>query len=127
MTPDEHLFKQILETFSTELESLLMLITDHLKKIERDESVSDLSQMKEEISRAGRNIKVSALSVGIDELGKTAEYVEKLFEPSQTVSPERIHLTFRAINGMREILHDFIEKSHFQPSFMPYYINSNRR
>ncbi|AWN72987.1 TPA: chemotaxis protein CheA [Legionella anisa] len=110
MTPDEHLFKQILETFSTELESLLMLITDHLKKIERDESVSDLSQMKEEISRAGRNIKVSALSVGIDELGKTAEYVEKLFEPSQTVSPERIHLTFRAINGMREILHDFIEK-----------------
>ncbi|MCE0721940.1 MULTISPECIES: chemotaxis protein CheA [Legionella] len=110
MTPDDHLLKQILETFSTELESLLMLITDHLKKIERGESVSDLSQLMEQISRAGRNIKVSALSVGIDELGKIAECVEKLFEPSQTLSPERIHLTFRATDGMREILHDFREK-----------------
>ncbi|OEH48109.1 hypothetical protein lpari_00908 [Legionella parisiensis] len=110
MTPDDHLKKQLLETFSTELESLSTLITDHLKKIERGESKSDLNQLMEEISRAGRNIKVLALSVGIDELGKIAGYVEKLFEPSQTISPERINLTFRAIEEMRETLHNFIEE-----------------
>ncbi|HHF7367687.1 TPA: chemotaxis protein CheA [Legionella bozemanae] len=110
MTPDDPLLKQVLETFSTELESLLALITDHLKKMEHGESISHLNQKMEEISRAGRNIKVSALSVGIDELGKIAEYVEKLFEPSQIVSPERINLTFRAVEGMRETLHNFIEK-----------------
>lgn len=110
MTPDDHLLKQMLETFRTELESSLTLITSHLKKIERGASMSDLNQMIEEISRAGRNIKVLALSVGIEELGKIAECVEKLFKPSQNVSPERIRLTFRAIDGMRETLHDFIEK-----------------
>lgn len=110
MTPDDPLLKQVLETFSTELESLLALITDHLKKMEHGESISHLNQKMEEISRAGRNIKVSALSVGIDELGKIAEYVEKLFEPSQIVSPERINLTFRAVEGMRETLHNFIRK-----------------
>lgn len=89
--------------------------------------MSDLNQMIEEISRAGRNIKVLALSVGIEELGKIAECVEKLFKPSQNVSPERIKLTFRAIDGMRETLHDFIEKNRFQTSFMHYYINSSSR
>lgn len=110
MTPDDGLLKQLLETFSVELESLLALITDHLKKIEQGESMSDLSHMMEEISRAGRNIKVSALSVGIDDLGQMAEYIEKLFEPSQKVSLERINLVFRAVEGMRESLHNFIEK-----------------
>lgn len=32
MTPDDHLLKQMLEAFSTELESSLTLITSHLKK-----------------------------------------------------------------------------------------------
>ncbi|WP_454781637.1 chemotaxis protein CheA [Legionella sp. WA2022007384] len=105
MTPDD----QLLATFSAELESLLTLITDHLKKIEHSES-SDLSPMMEEISRAGRNIKVSAFSVGIDDLGKVAEYIEKLFEPSQNVSFEIINLGFHAVEGMRGILHDYIEK-----------------
>ncbi|PWY55728.1 chemotaxis protein CheA [Legionella qingyii] len=106
MTPDD----QLLATFSAELESLLIIITDHLKMIERSESTSNISPMMEEISRAGRNIKVSAFSVGIDDLGKIAEYIEKLFEPSQNVSLERINLGFHAVDGMREILHDFIEK-----------------
>ncbi|WP_454784730.1 chemotaxis protein CheA [Legionella sp. WA2024007413] len=105
MTPDD----ELLATFSAELQSLLTLITDHLKKMEQSES-SDLSPMMEEISRAGRNIKVSAFSLDVDDLGKMAEYIEKLFEPSRNVSLELINLGFRAVDGMREILHDFIEK-----------------
>ncbi|QMT61775.1 chemotaxis protein CheA [Legionella sp. PC997] len=105
MTPDD----ELLATFSAELESLLTLVTDHLKKMEQSES-SDLSPMMEEISRAGRNIKVSAFSLDADDLGKMAEYIEKLFEPSRNVSLELINLGFRAVDGMREILHDFIEK-----------------
>ncbi|KTD04707.1 chemotaxis protein CheA [Fluoribacter gormanii] len=106
MTPDD----QLLATFSAELESLLTLITDNLKKIEPSESMSHLSPMMEEISRAGRNIKVSAFSVGIDDLGKMAEYIEKLFEPSQNISLALINIGFHAVDGMRETLHDFIEK-----------------
>lgn len=110
MTPDDHLLNELLETFGTELESLLTVITDNLEKIERGGSMDDVSHLMEEVSRAGRNIKVSALSLGINDLGTMAEYVEKLFAPSQKVSPEVINLTFRTINGMRELLHHFIEK-----------------
>lgn len=122
MTPDD----QLLATFSAELESLLTLITDNLNKIEPSESMSHLSPMMEEISRAGRNIKVSAFSVGIDDLGKMAEYIEKLFEPSQSISLALINLGFHAVDGMRETLHDFIEKNHHPRSFMHYCISYNR-
>ncbi|MCW8399220.1 chemotaxis protein CheA [Legionella sp. PATHC038] len=110
MTPDDHLSKELFETFGTELESLLTVITDNLEKMERGGSMDDVSHLMEDVSRAGRNIKVSALSLGINDLGTMAGYVEKLFAPSQKVSPEVINLTFRTINGMRELLHDFIEK-----------------
>ncbi|MBN9226572.1 MULTISPECIES: chemotaxis protein CheA [Legionella] len=110
MAPDEHLLKELLETFSTELESLLTIITDNLKEFDRDESAADLSPMQEEISRAGRNIKVSALSIGINDLGNMAACIEQLFAPSQKVAAEVISLTFHAVDGMREILYDFIEK-----------------
>lgn len=83
MTPDDNLLKQLLETFGTELESLLKVISDNLNKIERGASGDDLDHIMEEISRAGRNIKVSALSVGMDDLGKMAEYIEKLFASAQ--------------------------------------------
>jgi two-component system, chemotaxis family, sensor kinase CheA len=113
MTPDERLLKQLLATFSTELESLLRVIADHLKKIEHAESMTGLSHIIEEISRSARNIKISALSVGVVELGKMAECVEKLFSPTQKISPEIIRISFRALDGMREILQDFIEKKPF--------------
>ncbi|KTD11983.1 chemotaxis histidine kinase [Legionella gratiana] len=110
MTPNDHLLKQLLETFGPELESLLFIITDNLKKIERAEAVNNLDSMMAEISRAGRNIKVSAFSVGMQNLGKIAEFVERLFEPHQKISTQIIQLTFRAVDGMREAMHDFIEK-----------------
>ncbi len=113
MTPDEGLLKQLLETFSKELESLLILIADSLKKIERSESTTDLSPMMEEISKTARTIKISAFSIGIDDLGKMAECVEKLFEPPRKISLEIINLVSRALDGMRETLHDFIEKKPF--------------
>lgn len=110
MTPNDHLLKQLLETFGPELESLLSIITKHLKKMERVESVNELNPMMAEISRAGRNIKVSALSVGIENLGKIAECVEQLFEPHRKISVEVIELTVHAVDGMREAMQDFIEK-----------------
>ncbi|MBI2785962.1 MAG: Hpt domain-containing protein, partial [Legionella longbeachae] len=110
MTPDDRLLKQLIETFNTELESLLSIITDNLKLIEKGESATDLSHMLEEISRAGRNIKVSALSLGIDELGKIAESIEKLFNQKNIISLNIINLTFRAVDGIREVFHYFIEK-----------------
>ena len=72
MTPDDSLLKQLIETFNPELEALLTIIADNLKKIERGESINDLSQMMKEISRSGRNIKVSALSLGVDNFGENS-------------------------------------------------------
>ncbi|KTD63190.1 chemotaxis histidine kinase [Legionella santicrucis] len=110
MTPNDQLLKQLLETFGPELESLLSIITENLRKIERAEAVNDLNLMMADISRAGRNIKVSAFSVGMQTLGKIAEFVEQLFDPYHKISTEIIQLTFRAVDGMREAMHDFIEK-----------------
>lgn len=110
MTPNDQLLKQLLETFGPELESLLAVITENLRKIERAEAVNELNLMMAEISRAGRNIKVSAFSVGMQTLGKIAEFVEQLFDPHHKISTEIIQLTFLAVDGMREAMHDFIEK-----------------
>lgn len=63
----------------------------------------------EEISRSGRNIKVSALSIGLLDLGTIAECIEQLFVPELKVSAQIIQLTFEALKLMPEILHDFIE------------------
>ncbi|MFJ1267208.1 chemotaxis protein CheA [Legionella lytica] len=114
MTPDDSLLKQLIETFSTELESLIAVIIDNLQKIKKDTSEAELNQIAVEISRSGRNIKVSAFSVGITELGSIAECIEKLFMPTQPISPERVDLTYNAVEGMRESLQDFIIKR--QPS-----------
>lgn len=112
MTPDDNLLTQLLETFGTELESLLKVISDNLNKIERGASGDDLDHIMEEISRAGRNIKVSALSVGMDDLGKMAEYIEKLFASAQReASPDRMNLASRAVEGMQELFHNFIDKN----------------
>ncbi|VEB39183.1 chemotaxis histidine kinase [Legionella sainthelensi] len=110
MTPNDQFLKQLLETFGPELESLLSIITENLKKIERAEAVNDLHLMMADISRAGRNIKVSAFSVGMQNLGKIAEFIEQLFDPYHKISTEIIQLTFRAVDGMREAMRDFIEK-----------------
>ncbi|MDR3501982.1 MAG: ATP-binding protein [Legionella sp.] len=114
MTPDDSLLKQLIETFSTELESLISVIIDNLQKIQKDTSEADLNQIATEISRSGRNIKVSALSVGINDLGAIAECIEKLFMLTEHISSERVNLTNNAVEGMRESLQNFIAKR--QPS-----------
>ncbi len=110
MTPDDSLLKQLIETFSTELESLISVILNNLQKINKDTSAADLNKIATEISRSGRNIKVSALSVGINDLGAIAECIEKLFMPTEHISLELVSLTHAAVEGMRESLQDFIAK-----------------
>ena len=110
MIPDEPLLNQLIATFNTELESLLSVITDNLQKIKPGVSVYDLKPIITEISRSGRNIKVAALSVGIHDLAEMAEYIEKLFVPEHEVSSEHVDLTFRSVDGMREVMQEFIEK-----------------
>lgn len=110
MIPDEPLLKQLIITFNAELESLLSVITDNLQKIKPGTAVNDLKPIIREISRSGRNIKVAALSVGIHDLAEMADYIEKLFVPENEVSAEHVDLTFRSVEGMRELMQEFIEK-----------------
>lgn len=110
MTLDDSLLKQLIETFSSELESLISVIINNLQKIQKNTPEAELNQIAAEISRSGRNIKVSALSIGIDDLGAIAECIEKLFMPTEPISPEVVTLTHNAVEGMRESLGDFIAK-----------------
>lgn len=107
MTPDDPLLKQLIDLFNVELEALLAVIQDNLQKIKENPSGNNLNHLMEEISRSGRNIKVSAFSIGADTLGKIAECIEKLFAPAHQPSLEAISLTDDAVDGMREAMRDF--------------------
>lgn len=110
MAPDDSLLKRLLETFNTELESLLSVITDSLQKIQQDSPEHDLPQIIAEISRAGRNIKVAALSVGVSDVGVIAEYIEKLFASEKELfEADVINLTIRAVSCMREAMQLYME------------------
>lgn len=110
MIPDEPLLKQLIVTFNAELESLLSVITDNLQKIKSGTSDNDLKPIISEISRSGRNIKVAALSVGINDLAKMAESIEKLFVSEHEVTAECVDLVFLSVEGMREVMQEFVEK-----------------
>ncbi len=110
MIPDEPLLKQLIVTFNAELESLLSVITDNLQKIKSGTSDNDLKPIIAEISRSGRNIKVAALSVGINDLAKMAESIEKLFVSEHEVTAECVDLVFLSVEGMREVMQEFVEK-----------------
>lgn len=117
MTTNNSLSNQLIETFSEELESLLITISEHLKQIVNSKSANLVTPMIEEISRAGRNIKVAAFSLGIDDIGKMAECIEKLFVPTRQLSPELINLTSRVPDIMREAMRYFIEKKPVSDNF----------
>lgn len=110
MAADDPLMKQLITTFSEELESLLEVITQNVKKSTQETSALDWQQINEEISRSGRNIKVSAWSIGLEELGRIAELLEKLFNTVNPAPPALIRLTRDAVEGMREALQCFIDQ-----------------
>ncbi|MFT4059735.1 MAG: ATP-binding protein [Legionella sp.] len=110
MAKGDPLHQQLIETLNAELESLLLVITTNLQKIKSNESPEDVSQLISEISYSGRTIKVAASSVGVSNLDMIAEYIERLFASADKISPELINLTFRAIDGMREVMKNFIEQ-----------------
>ncbi|MGL5742443.1 MAG: chemotaxis protein CheA [Legionella sp.] len=116
MTPNDPLIQQLIATFNEELNSLLTVITNNLKKLEHSDKQTDIDLIAAEISRAGRNIKVSAFSVGVDDVGNIAECIEKLFEHSHTLSVERINLSFQAVDRMREAMQLFIAKKPLLPN-----------
>lgn len=114
MGMDEAFFKQLVETFGAEMESLLKVITTHLQMLEKGQ---EIAKSKEEISRSGRNIKVSAGAIEAKEVSRLALLIEKLYASPQDITPEIIAWTFKAVEQLRIALRAFSEKKAPPPEF----------
>lgn len=105
---DESLFKQLVEVFKGELESLLLVINANLQELQKGDK-ADYQKEIEEIARSGRNIKVSAGAIEAREVSRIAHLIEKLYSSGVVVSPEIIALSSRSVTAMREAMGAFSE------------------
>jgi len=109
-------FKQLAETFNTELESLLQLIISKLQDIQ-EQKEDDLIKRREEITQSWRNIKVSASAIEANDISLMAQYLEKLYASVAPLSPEINNLTLRAVDAIRKGMQSFCEKKPVPPDF----------
>src|SRR5689334_12365232 len=80
MPLDAELIKQLIETFKTELEEQLQVITTGLLNLEKGiQNEEEWKKTIEAIFRAAHNIKGSSRSLGIINVGEIAHKIETIF------------------------------------------------
>ena len=110
---DPELLKQLLDTFSIELEEQLQLIIEGLLQLEKA-TLEKKEQTKtiETIFRAAHNIKGTSRSLNINNVADIAHHIESLFFSIQkktlTTSPTIIDLCFEAVDRMRLAMQFFL-------------------
>ncbi len=113
MPLDEEFLKQVLETFGTELDENLQIITDGLLELEKT-GLDDQKKSIDSIFRSAHNIKGSARGIGITDVGEIAHRVETLFtaikKKTLLVNPDIINVCLQAVDGMREAMHCYMQK-----------------
>src|SRR5438105_4868927 len=102
MELDPKTLQIIIETYQSELEELLQVITEGLLHIEKNEYSS---QTIESIFRAAHTVKGGAKSIGVNDIGEIAHHIESLFDSIQKgqleVSSSVIDLCLEAVDSMR--------------------------
>lgn len=109
-------FKQLLETFSDELDERLQDINDGLLKLEKNSlNPADFNIVVEKIFREAHNIKGASRGIGITHIGEIAHQVESLFSDIQTkkiqLTHEIIDLCLEASDMMRLALKSYMHNS----------------
>ena len=103
--------RQVLETFASELDEKLLLITDGLLALEKGLGEDEFAKTTKEIFRAAHNIKGSGRGVGALDVGEIAHHVENLFSTIQKksipVTPEIMNICLQAVDAMREAMQSF--------------------
>lgn len=115
MTLDPELLQQLIETFTLELEEQLQVVTNGLLQLEKSSAhISEQPTTIEMIFRASHNIKGTANSLGINNVGEIAHHVETLFSSIQkntlAFSHNLVDLVFEAVDKMRIAMNCFLEK-----------------
>lgn len=112
---DPEIFKQLIETFKTELEEQLQVITNGILSLEKND-LDDSKRVKTiaSIFRAAHSIKGAARSLGITDPGEIAHQVESLFSAIQRneiiLSSDIIDLCLEAVDKMRMAMQSYLDK-----------------
>lgn len=114
MDLDPELLKELIGTFTTELEEQLQVITDGLLYLEKNNNPNDAHFKKrvETIFRAAHNIKGASRGIGIENIGDIAHSVESIFtkikSQSTSLSKTIISLCLEAVDNMRIAMQCYI-------------------
>lgn len=112
---DPELLKQLIASFTTELNEHTQAITHGLLTLESNNSSADEKKKTIEIIfRSAHNIKGTAFSLGINEVGELAHCIESLFSAIQKnetdITANSIDLCLEAVDKMHIALDAFIGK-----------------
>lgn len=115
MTIDPELLKQLIESFSTELDEHTQVITTSLLALEKNAlSEEERNKRITSIFRSSHNIKGTSRSLGIIDLGEIAHQLESTFSEIQKktleITPEIISSSLKSVDKMREAFKSFIQK-----------------
>lgn len=101
---DKNIYKQILGIFQGELEERIQKITEHLLELEKNPRDLSAASKIDSIFREAHNIKGSAYSISLNDIGDLAHCLEDLFsEFRQGIllpTPDICALCFKALDSM---------------------------
>jgi two-component system chemotaxis sensor kinase CheA len=105
MELDPKIMQQLLQTFSSELDSQIQMITDGLLKLEKNIEGDARRVVLEDIFRSAHNIKGAARGVGVLDVSEIAHHLESLFgefkRDNKIPAAELIDLSLESIDYMR--------------------------
>lgn len=116
MEIDPKLLKQLIATFTIELDEQSHVLTEGLLKLEKaDLPFEERSEVIKTIFRAAHNIKGAARGIGIVDIGELAHHIESLFTLIQqnklTITSSLIDLCLETVDGMKAAMKAFSEKT----------------
>lgn len=113
---DAELLKQLIESFSIELDEHVLAITNGLLELEKN-NLNDAkkNQLIEVIFRSAHNIKGTARSLGIIDVSDIAHRIETLFSEIQkknkSITPDAIDICLNAVDEMRAAFANYLQAS----------------
>jgi two-component system, chemotaxis family, sensor kinase CheA len=113
MDIDPDIYKQLLETFKSELDELVQSMQDHLMRIDELKKADERKPVVDELFRAAHTIKGSARSLEIDHVADIAHAVEDLFslirQSGAPPSREVIDAGLESADAMLLAFSDFVD------------------
>lgn len=129
MPLDPELFKQLVESFSTELDEHVQAMTSGLLALEESNlSEDNYRKIIENIFRSAHNIKGTSYTLGINKVGEIAHSIESTFSEIQkknkVITSKDIDNCLNSIDTIKKAFIEFIQQNEFATA-MPVISNSD--